>query len=113
MNKLSLREFSMFCSDRKLVRFVFSSDMQMTGVPAGIVFKFNCQIVQYMVHPNTICFKSEDNYIHFTGVKRIELIEPVENGAYRFKIVCVNCTNEREELVYSFVANREIVKVAA
>ena len=108
MNKLSLREFCKFCADRKISRFEFSSGVQNENTVNGVVYEFDCSIVQYTLNPSIICFKNEHNYISFTGVKGIEIIEDVLGMVFVCNVIWKNYTNPLEDNSCCFVAKVEI-----
>lgn len=72
------------------------------------MYDFNCSIVQYTLNPAIICFKNNGNYISFTGVKYIEVVDHGADGVYLCKLICKNYTNIHQDNYIYFVAKVEI-----
>lgn len=105
MNKLSVYEFGQMCEDRTLERFVFDSSKQpRQDLSVGFAYKITTRLVYYVVHPNIICFKSDDQFLRFSDVGYVDIISDAPDDGLVFDIACKKLGQNRQFRKFRFVA---------
>ena len=105
MNKISVYEFSQMCEGRKLEQFVFDSSKQpRLDMSVGFAYKVHSILVYSVMHPNIICFKNGDQFLRFSDISHIEIIDDNAEDGLVFDILCKKLRQNDQFKRFRFVA---------